>query len=128
MSCRPGDKLHTHTHIVMPRHNHTDHQAIVVRVWKGNKRRLDRYRRRRQRFPVSLPRYGPRSESETLVGELDDTVEKPDPKAKPSNKWIRSSTWSLIDLKAGLTHEDRLNQRVCRKLGRKIKASVKEDR
>ena len=60
--------------------------------------------------------------------ELADTVERPTPKTLKANGWIRPSTWSLIDRKAGLEREGRLHQRVRRKLVREIKGSLKDDR
>ena len=75
-----------------------------------------------------MPRYGPRSESETLVEELADTVERPTPKTLKANEWIRPSTWALIKRKAGLERESRLHQRVRRQLVLEIKASLKDDR
>ena len=120
----------TRCHLILPRCHESDHRAIVARLWRGSGRgkRPKRYRRRRQRFPVRLPRYGPQSESKTLVEELAETVVKPTPKKIPSNEWIRPSTWSLIDKKTSLSREGCLHQKVQRKLVREIKGSLKDDR
>ena len=112
----------------MPRHHETDRRAVVARLRRGSKKKLIQYRRRRHRFPVKLPRYGPRSESETLFEELAKTVEKPTQRERPSNEWIRPSTWSLIDHKATLAREGKLNQRDIWRLVRKIKAHLQDCR
>ena len=48
---------------------------------------------------------------ETLFEELAKTGEKPTPRERSSNEWIRPSTWALIDHKAALAREGKLNQR-----------------
>ena len=106
----------------------TDYLAVVARLWRGSEKKLKRYRRRRHRFRVKLPRYGPRSESETLFEELAETVEKPTPRERPSNEWIRPSSWALIDHKATFGRENKPNQRDRRRLGRKIKAHLQDER
>ena len=52
----------------------------------------------------------------------------PPPRKRPSNSWIRGGTWSIIDHRAQLRREGKLNQRFSRKLGRKIKTALREDR
>ena len=113
---------------MMPRLRETDHRAVVARHQRGSEKKLKRYRRRRHRFLVKLPRYGPRNESETQFEELAETMEKPTPRERPSNEWIRPSTWTLIDHRAALVRENKLNQRDRRRLGRKIKAHLQDDR
>ena len=50
------------------------------------------------------------------------------PRERPSNAWIRPSIWSLIDEKAALSCTGRINQRSRRKLVRKIKSSLQDER
>ena len=55
-------------------------------------------------------------------------MEKPTPRERPSNEWIRPSTWDLKDHKDILARENKLNQRDRRRLVRKIKAHLQDDR
>ena len=43
------------------------------------------------------------------------------------NSWIRPGTWLLIDQRTSLRREGRLSQKEGRRLGRRIKAALKED-
>ena len=54
----------------MPRHYDSDHRAIVVKLRAGGIKRLRGYRRKHGRFPIRLPRYGPRTEMEASFEEL----------------------------------------------------------
>jgi hypothetical protein len=47
---------------------------------------------------------------------------------KHTHSWIREGTWLLVDRRAALRKEMRLTQAEGRKLGRRIKASLKADR
>ena len=59
---------------------------------------------------------------------MAETVEKPTLWERPSNDWIRPSTWMLIDHRATLARENKLNQRDRRRLVRKIKAHLQDNR
>ena len=63
-----------------------------------------------------------------MFEELAKTVEKPTPRERPPNEWIRPSTRALIDHKATFARENKLNQRDRRWLVRKIKAHLQDDR
>jgi hypothetical protein len=40
---------------LLPQYLHLDHRAIVADIWVGSQGRLKEYRRRRQKFPMTLP-------------------------------------------------------------------------
>ena len=86
------------------------------------------YRRRRQRFPMQLPRFGPRSEMEAQFEELQHAIVPPPARERPENQWISEQTWALIDNRARLRREGRLSQRAARGMGRQINAALKGDR
>ena len=55
-------------------------------------------------------------------------MKKSSPRERPSNTWIRSSIWSLIDHKALIAHQGLLYQRERKQLVRRIKSHLKDDR
>ena len=46
----------------MPRHHDSDHRAVIASIYGGPLRRIKAYRRRRSRFPIRLPFFGPRTQ------------------------------------------------------------------
>ncbi len=79
------------------RHHDTNHQAVVATLYSGSKKKMRPYRRRRQRFPLRLPRVGPQSEKEDMFKELKGMCEEMPPREQPTNTWILAETWALID-------------------------------
>ena len=61
---------------------------------------------------------------ETLKG----TVEKVPPRQRTDRSWISPRTWSLVDTRVALRKQNRMGKAEGRRLTRKIKASLKEDR
>mmetsp|Transcript_7501 Transcript_7501/g.17019 ORF Transcript_7501/g.17019 Transcript_7501/m.17019 type:complete len:226 (-) Transcript_7501:948-1625(-) len=112
----------------LPRHSNSDHRAIVAEFYAGHQKKMKVYRRKRQRFPIRLPKYGPRTEMEASFEELQSNCVKPPPRALKSNSWISDATWQLVDRRAQLRRRGMLSQAGTRKLGREIKASLKSDR
>ena len=82
--------------------------------------------KKRQKFP--LQPILPLTKGEHLYEELHVKCDPPPPRECPSNSWIHGGTWSIIDHRAQLHREGKLNQRFSRKLGRKIKTALREDR
>jgi len=85
---------------------------------------LERYRKRIQQFPLSLPR-GPRTQLDAAYEELQRDVVRPPPRARPANKWITDETWKIVDKRALLRRKGMLSQVAARSLGREIKARLK---
>ena len=106
---------------------HSNHRALVAVIYAEGGGELKRYRRRTQRFPISLPR-GPRTQIDAGYEELLHNVVHPPPWERPANKWITNATWKLINYRAMLRRKGMLSQAAARNLGRKIKASLKVDR
>ena len=75
-----------------PRGSNSDHRAIVAEIYSDTPKRLKRYRRRRQQFPVRLPKVGPRTEMETQFETLRASTIKPPPRQWKSNAWISEDT------------------------------------
>ena len=111
-----------------PRRHDSDHRAVVAVFRGGSRARLARYRRRRRRFPISLPRIGPQGELETAFEELKATVQPPPARARNHNSWISSRTWALIDHRAALRKGGRLSGKRRELLTRKIHKLLKLDR
>ena len=89
---------------------------------------MQHYRRNCQRFPLTLPRNGPRMELESLFEELQSDCEAPPVRDRPANAWISQSTWHLVDPRASMRKRGALSQQYSRILGRCIRKSLKEDR
>ena len=87
---------------------------------------MKRYRRRTQRFPLSLPR-GPRTQLDAGYEELLQHVVRPPPRERPANNWISDATWTVVDYRAMLRRKGMLSQAAARNLGRKIKACLQAD-
>ena len=65
---------------------------------------------------------------EKAYAKLAKTIPKADPRDSVDNSWIRAGTWSLIDEQARLRQNGELGNGIARRMSRKIKASLKEDR
>ncbi|EJK60561.1 hypothetical protein THAOC_19061 [Thalassiosira oceanica] len=110
-------------------HHDTDHRAIVAKIWvRGERRRLETYRRNAKRNPLlrELPR--PLRQSEQLFEELRSTVARRERRSHPQMSWISDRTWALVDNRARLRRNGSLTGRVSRQLGRRIGSSLQQDR
>ena len=86
------------------------------------------YTRKRCRFPVRLPKKGPRTHAEQIFEELKATCEPTPSRERVENSWIQPDTWRLIDARAALRKEGKLAQRALRTHNRRVTASLKHDR
>ena len=59
--------------------------------------------------------------------ELTKSTPKANPRDPTVNNWIWTGTWSLIDERARLRQIGKLGNGVAQRMGRKIKAFLKED-
>ncbi|EJK55259.1 hypothetical protein THAOC_25024, partial [Thalassiosira oceanica] len=112
-------------------HHDTDHRAIVAKIWvRGERRRLETYRRNAKRNPLlcELPR--PLRQSEQLFEELRSTVARRERRSHPQMSWISDRTWALVGNRASarLRRNGSLMGRVSRQLGRRIGSSLQQDR
>ena len=69
---------------------------------QGDSKWLKRYRKRRSRFPIRLPRMGPHTKMDAGFQVLNETVIVPGPREYQSNDLISKGTWMLLDQCAGL--------------------------
>ena len=136
ISFHPGYFLCPRTHqsrfkkvgLRTPRHSHSDQWAIVAQIYGGNLKRLKAYRSRQSRFPIRMPRYGPRTEPECLFEELQAKCPKPSKKDRIRSHWILEETWKLVDHRAQLRRRGMLSLAASRQLNRQVKASLNSDR
>ena len=84
-----------------PTQHNSDHRALIAKLTPGDTKGMKRYRKGLEKCPLNLPTFGPLTEGENVVEVLQDTVVKPTPREFAENQWIRPSTWSLIDKRAG---------------------------
>jgi hypothetical protein len=100
---------------------YSNHRALVAVIHAGGGEELKQYRRRMQRFPISLPR-GPRKQLDAEYEELQRDVVRPPLRERPANSWITTETWKLADHRAMLHRKGMLSQTAARGLGRQVKA------
>jgi len=110
-----------------PRHHDSDHRSVILTVRGGKRHRLRRYRQRRQRLPLKLPKQVPHTELETAFETLKEACEVPEPRQRPTNSWISDGTWELVDRRAALRKRGQLFKSEERRLARRIAALLKED-
>ena len=89
---------------------------------------IQKYRKKRHRFPVQLPRYGPLTYLEQTFTKLQNECQPPPPRERKANNWISNDTWRAIDHRAMLRKRGNLTKKLQREWGRKIKAGLKSDR
>ena len=67
-------------------------------------------------------------EGDKMFEALAEKVEKPQRQKRAENKLIRQASWDLVDRRTQLWREGKLNIAESRKLSRRIRASLREDR
>jgi hypothetical protein len=108
------------------RHHDSNHRALILRL-ETDPQGVKAYVKARKTIPEpDHPKA--KTEGDTIFERLVEEVEKPAKRERPENSWIRPSTWSLVDQRAAMRKEGTLGRREAQYLGRKIKASIKEDR
>ena len=80
------------------------------------------------RFPICMPRYGPRTEPECLFEELHANCPKPTERERVRSHWISDATWQLVDHRAQLRRRGMLSLAATRRLNRQVKALLNSDR
>ena len=75
-----------------------------------------------------MPAVGPTAKVEAKFEELRGKVEPPPQREWPEKNQNRPGTWALIDQRAAMRRAGKLTQRMGRRAGRKIQASLKLDR
>ena len=84
-----------------------------------------RYIAGRQRLPLKPPNEPTREDS--LFGDQQRAVPKPQPREQHRNAWISEETWRLVDERVTMRRKARAWMGM-RRLGRAIQASLKGDR
>ena len=111
-----------------PRGHDSDHRAVVATIYGGHSRLIQRYRRRRHRFPLTLPTMGPRTTMESAFEALKLECVPPKPRERAANSWISPATWKKVDNRAMHRRNGTLSQQMSRRKGREITAALKADR
>jgi hypothetical protein len=74
-----------------PRYLHSDHHVVVTNIWVGRTGWLKKYRRERQKFPLSLPSE-PKDPNTALFDTLAAKCVDPKPTWAPRKDWISGGT------------------------------------
>ena len=124
MSWRERRRLKRCRFTAPPTHS-TNLRVLVAQIYSGEKGSLKMYRRKLGECPLKVT-------DKLLVDEkvyvkLVKAITKADARDLIANNWIRAGTWSLIDEQARLRQNGELGNAMARTIGRKIKASLKED-
>ncbi len=106
---------------------HSDHRAIIAVVRTGGGGRLKKYRRKRQKLPLTLP-LGPKDADTTAFDALAAKRVNPKPTRKPGKDWMSEATWRLIAKRASLLRSGYIRQDAARRMKRKIDAAIKVDK
>ncbi len=88
---------------------HSDHRAIVAVIRAGGEGRLKKYRRKRQKLPLSLL-LGPKDTDTTAFNALAAKCVDPKPTRKQGKDWMSKATWCLIAKRASLLQSGRIRQ------------------
>ena len=75
--------------------------------------RLKKYRRARQKFPLSLP-LGPKDANTSTFDALATSCVDPKKKRAPGKAWISKGTWKLIATRASLLRSGKIRQAAAR--------------
>ena len=110
-----------------PRFLHLDHRAVVANLRVGRTGRLKKYRRERQKFPLSLP-LGPQDANTTIFDALAARCVDPKKKRSPGKDWISEGTWKLIAKRASLLRSGKIRQDAARRMKREVRAALKADK
>ena len=70
---------------------------------------------------------GPQTELESGFADLVTATEKPEQRKRVANAWLSEATWKLVDRHAGLRQTGQLVQVEAQRMGRLIKALLKQD-
>jgi hypothetical protein len=109
-----------------PRFLHSDHRAIVAVVRARGEGRLKKYRRKRQKLPLSLP-LGPKDADAMAFNTLAAKCINPKPARKQGKDWMSKAKWCLIAKQASLLQSGCIRQDATRRMKREIEAAIKAD-
>ncbi len=93
----------------------------------GGGGRLKTYRRKRQKFPLSLL-LGPKDKDTAALNALTAECVDPKPMRKPGKDWMSDTMWRLIAERASLLWSGRIRQDAAWRMKRKIETSIKADK
>jgi hypothetical protein len=107
-----------------PRFLHSDHCTIIAVVRAGGEGRLKKYRRKRQKLPLSRP-LGPKDTDTTAFDALAAKCINPKPTWKQWKDWMTEGTWRLIAKRASLMQSSCIWQDAARRMRCEIKVAIK---
>ena len=112
-----------------PRCFSSDHFVVMGKLMSERLRSNRRYLNGRQRFPLKAHKVGPTSSlADQLFQKLKDAMPNPTGQERRRAAWISEATWRLVDARSSLRRSEAYTQAEHRRLNRKVKASLKEDR
>ena len=122
-------RLFTKVAIRRPRHFDSDHRLIRATLTSNPLGENKAYLRGRRKFPRRTPKWGPSTELDSLFQAIEDSVPRGGrQRSGPRRAWISENSWKLVDARSCLRHSLTYTQAEYRRLGRLLKASLKEDR
>ena len=108
-----------------PWHN-SDHYMVLGCLPSAPLAEHKRYLGGRKRWPVRPP--GEPTQTDQLIAALRRAVPKAQLREARRNAWISETTWRLIDERVYARCDPRYGQAFTRRLGKKVKKSLEEDR
>jgi hypothetical protein len=105
----------------------SDHRAIVAVVRAGGEGRLKKYRRKRQKLPLSLP-LGPKDADTTAFDTLAAECVNLKQTRKQGKDWMTEGTWRLIAKRGSLMQSGCIPQDAAQRMRHEIKAAIKADK
>jgi len=93
----------------------------------GRTGRLKKYRRARQKSPLSLP-LGPKDANTSTFDALAASCVDPKKKRALGKKWISEGAWKLIATRASLLCSGKIRQAAARRMKREVQAALKADK
>ena len=118
-------RLFANVSVREPRHN-SDHYMVLGYVHSASLREHARYLGGSNRLPLR-PSTEPTRE-DRIFAALQRAVPKPQAQEAWKNSWILATTWRLVDKRVSALRYIAKYQTLIRRLGRAIKASLREDR
>ncbi len=106
---------------------HSNHCAIFAVVRVGGESRLKKYRRKRQKHPLSLP-LGPKGVDTMAFNALATKCVDLEPTRKPGKDWMIKAAWRLVAKQASLLQSSCIWQDAAWRMKCKIGATIRADK
>ena len=126
--CGSDRRLFQTVSIRDPRHFTSDHLMLQATLLQRPTISHKKYLHGRKRFPLSLPKYGPRRQVDALFQEIKSLVTTEPPVPPAHRQWISEASLKLMDSRASLRRDPQHSRAEARRLTRQLNQSLKTDR